>query len=68
MTKTEATRFWVDGRNGNFLRADLAKKLLSDLSFAHNWLCHSDGSECEDGCAATACPDRAMLYAAIPCE
>jgi len=32
------------------------------VSKAHAWLCHSDGSTCEDGCNVEAFPDRLARF------
>lgn len=44
---------------------ELMEKLVWDNDYAHAWLCHSDGSECSDGCNTTPAPDRAALYDGI---
>lgn len=60
---------WIDARNGNYLRLDLARRLVENANgFAHMWLCHSDGSECLDGgqCGSPADLGRVDAYESIP--
>jgi hypothetical protein len=39
---------------------------LADDSSAHHFLCHSDGSACEDGCDRRADPVRLAAYLGEP--
>lgn len=57
--------------NGRLIYEGLVKReaeRFNDVSHAHRWLCHSDGSECEDGCDVGADPDRIARYRALPSD
>jgi hypothetical protein len=57
---------WFDV-HGRLQHADIARRLITDLAFAHDWLCHANGSKCADGCDVGADTKRVAAYSCIPC-